>query len=476
MLRYPDTPHREDGIVIIGLGGAGAHILQQFSGSSAENVRMCIISPDERLGRERGNVEFLQLGAAFNHGLGCGGDPEVGRMALEESRAAISELLAEARLLVMVVGLGGGTGSGVAPLLAEMAAEAGVFLVSVVIMPFAGEGRRRRAQAEQALDAVSAHSDIVCCFENDYMEELFNSKDSLQSVYDAANALIAQLTAAIPMMATAPGLLNIGLDELIAALRNNDARCIFGSGSGTGPRRAEEAARAALESPLPAYHQSLRFAHTVIVHIAGGSTMSLAELHTVMDVIRAGLPQGEDAVQLFFGAGVKKRLGDEIRVSLLAGIDAGEFRAAVEAEKAAAACPPPAVEEEDSPEENAEPEEDADSSEAAAEDSAEDDIFGSEPPEEPLPVVPEPEPRAPEAPAPAAPALPPSPRRSTPQQAVFRLDDDSFTPDDDLARFAPASQTGTLPVPPRRHGARDTVDWDTPPALRNNDLRDIFPE
>ncbi|MBR5185153.1 MAG: hypothetical protein IKW19_02530, partial [Akkermansia sp.] len=110
MLPYQTTSRKEDGIVIVGLGGAGASILQRFSGSSAENVRLCIMSLDERLGRECGNVEFVQLGAGLNHGLGSGGDPEVARLAIEESNGQIDALLRGARLLVMVVGLGGGTG------------------------------------------------------------------------------------------------------------------------------------------------------------------------------------------------------------------------------------------------------------------------------------------------------------------------------------------------------------------------------
>ena len=131
MLPYQSISRKEDGIVIVGLGGAGASILQRFSGSSAENVRLCIMSLDERLGRECGNVEFVQLGAGLNHGLGSGGDPEVGRMAIEESAAQVDELLRGSRLLVMVVGLGGGTGSGVAPVLAQKAREKGIEILPI---------------------------------------------------------------------------------------------------------------------------------------------------------------------------------------------------------------------------------------------------------------------------------------------------------------------------------------------------------
>lgn len=418
MLPYQSVSRKEDGIVIVGLGGAGANILQRFRGSSAENVRLCIMSLDERLGREAGNVEFIQLGAGLNHGLGSGGDPEVGRLAVEESREEIAGLLENARLLVMVVGLGGGTGSGVAPLLAEMASKAGVFLVSVLVMPFAFEGRRRREQADRALEKISSVSDLVFCFENDYMEDLFRTRNGAMAVFEEANTILSQATASIPMLANSPGIINIGLDELVTALRNNDSRCIYGTGTGYGPHRAEDAARAALESPLVAFHNALGLAHTVIVHIAGGNNMSLSELRTAMETIRASL--GNDEVNFFFGAAVKPRLGEEIRVSLIASVDAGEFRAAIEAEEveaAAAAELAAAAADEDEAEPEAEEEELPDAEEESfAEDEAEGestDIFADEEEEEEeeVTVPPAPQRYAPAPrPEPVAKPVAPAPR------------------------------------------------------------------
>lgn len=351
MLPYQTSSRKEDGIVIVGLGGAGASILQRFSGSSAENVRLCIMSLDERLGRECGNVEFVQLGAGLNHGLGSGGDPEVARMAIEESGALVDDLLRDSRLLVMVVGLGGGTGSGVAPVLARKAKDAGIFLVSVVVMPFSFEGSRRRKQADAALEEITAISDLVFCFENDYMEDLFRSRTGAQAVFEEANALLSQATASVPLLANSPGIINIGLDELVTALDNNDSRCIYGSGKGFGPKRAEDAARAALESPLVAYHGALKHANTVVVHVAGGNNMSLAELRVAMETVREGL-SGDD-VNIFFGAAVKPRLGEEMRVSIIASVDYHMMQAALlaeaEAEKAAAEAAALVAAEEDEP-------------------------------------------------------------------------------------------------------------------------------
>ncbi len=466
MLPYQTTSRKEDGIVIVGLGGAGASILQRFSGSSAENVRLCIMSLDERLGRECGNVEFVQLGAGLNHGLGSGGDPEVARQAIEESSSQIDALLSGARLLVMVVGLGGGTGSGVAPVLARKASEAGVFLVSVVVMPFSFEGARRRKQADAALEEIASISDIVFCFENDYMEDLFRSRTGAQAVFEEANALLSQATASVPLLANSPGIINIGLDELVTALENNDSRCIYGSGKGYGPNRAEDAARAALESPLVSYHQALKLARTVIVHIAGGNNMSLAELRIAMETVRAEL-SGDD-VNIFFGAAVKPHLGEEIRVSLIASVDAAEMQAAVQADKLAAAelvaeeeeeeeilAPEPEEEElapvepaeeveEDEEEESGEPLLEDDEEEPALQPVAPAPVVEPEPLPSwepvPAPVI-EPEPQLASRPSAAWEPIAPARESKAARQSEFNLDlnfssADDITPADSMDRVA----------------------------------------
>lgn len=466
MLPYQTTSRKEDGIVIVGLGGAGASILQRFSGSSAENVRLCIMSLDERLGRECGNVEFVQLGAGLNHGLGSGGDPEVARQAIEESSSQIDALLSGARLLVMVVGLGGGTGSGVAPVLARKASEAGVFLVSVVVMPFSFEGVRRRKQADAALEEIASISDIVFCFENDYMEDLFRSRTGAQAVFEEANALLSQATASVPLLANSPGIINIGLDELVTALENNDSRCIYGSGKGYGPNRAEDAARAALESPLVSYHQALKLARTVIVHIAGGNNMSLAELRIAMETVRAEL-SGDD-VNIFFGAAVKPHLGEEIRVSLIASVDAAEMQAAVQADKLAAAelvaeeeedeevlAPEPEEEElapvepaeeveEDEEEESGEPLLEDDEEEPALQPVAPAPVADPEPLPSwepvPAPVI-EPEPQPVSRPSAAWEPIAPARETKAARQSEFNLDlnfssADDITPADSMDRVA----------------------------------------
>ncbi len=517
MLPYQNISRKEDGIAIIGLGGAGANILQCFGGSSADNVRLCIMSLDERVGRGCGNVEFIQLGSGLNRGLGSGGDPDVGASAAEESRTRIAELLGSARLLVLVAGLGGGTGSGAAPVLAQMAREAGLFLVSVLVMPFGFEGRRRRAQAEKALEQVASLSDIVFCFENDYMEDLFRNRSGARAVFEEVDRLLAKATASVPTLANSPGLINLGLDELAAALENNDSRCIFGSGSGYGPHRAEDAARAALESPLVSYHGALRFARTVIVHIAGGDTMSLTEIRRCMETVQAAL--ANEDVRLFFGTTVKPKLGDEIRVSLIASVDGEEMKAVVAAEEAQKDAPAPAPEpdlpaeahEEEDTDEPADEAEEADepapaayATEAEGDDDGEGESLFDADEDERLTPLPEGEhdeaerlatinrftaneeepattPYRPETPsrppmqgqlfsqdfAPAA--EPPAPRRSFAPTPAAPPEEE----EDDSPRYSPEAAYN------RMHPLSGDDDIDTPPSLRTrhrspNDLRDML--
>ncbi|MBR1977886.1 MAG: hypothetical protein IJ985_00090 [Akkermansia sp.] len=500
MLPYQTIGKKEEGIAIVGIGGAGANILQCFGSSSADNVRLCTMSLDERVGRACGNVHFLQLGSGMNRGLGSGGDPEVGRMAAQESAVAIREFLQDTRLLVLVAGLGGGTGSGAAPVLADMAREAGMFLVSVVLMPFAFEGHRRREQADRALEEIARLSDIVYCFENDYMEDLFTSRSGARAVFEEVDRLLAKAAASVPMLASSPGMINLGLDELATALQNNDSRCLFGSGQGYGPHRAEDAARAAVESPLVAYHGAIRYARTVIVHVAGGDSMSLTEIRKAVETVRESL--ADEQVDIFFGTTVKPHLGDEMRVTLIASIDAEEFKQAL--------LNPPEPLRVVLPEQE-EPAEEDDAEDTAEEPETDPTVLYEDEPEtvppapyaEPDATVPyEPEPPY-EQPTPPHEAF--APREEPPVwQSTLPLGAQENTPlrqgelmprqsaPEPAEHEHPARvrgffpEDGSMPEAPRMYSP-DAVrrrqnsnaaqdDLDTPPSLRFNDLRDMFPD
>ncbi len=473
MLPYQTISRKEHGISIVGIGGAGAGILQCFAGSSADNVKLYTTSLDERVGRSLGdNVQFIQLGGGLNHGLGSGGDPEVGRRAAEESRAELEAMFENTQLLVMVAGLGGGTGSGAAPVLARMAQEKGVFLVTVLLMPFSFEGKRRRAQAEKALAEISCLTDILFCFENDYMENLFTTNRGARAVFEEVDRLLAKATAAVPMLASSPGLINLGLDELATALENNDSRCLFGSGKGYGAQRAEQAARNALESPLVAYRGSLGYARTVIVHVAGGENMSLHEIRIAVETVKNAL--ADEDVDVFFGTTVKPHLGDEIRVTLIASVNSAEFNAGIakqiEEEKLAAEAaklqPEPLPEEapvappapaEEKPEETSAPEADDDIYAEEPQEDEEKEALDEESVEETSPA------REQEMHQGELMPMPPPPAAK-------------LSADDQMERarrlFAEVDGENAYPSSPR-HQAESDADAST---LRHHDLRSIFPD
>lgn len=324
MLPYQNSSQegRSPRIAIVGLGGAGANILHCFAGQTNAGISLSTMALDERVGRNSGVGSFLQLGETSNHGLGSGGDPEVGAAAAEESEARLREMLQGLDLLVLVTGLGGGTGSGAAPVIARLARESGVFLVVVATLPFSFEGARRRRQAEKAMAQLSISANVLLSFENDHMEELLQRGKGVHDAFAEADQLLAKATAAVPMLASSPGLINLGLDELKQVLRSRNARCIFGSGSARGIDRARRAAERALESPLLAYRRALSHAGAVLVHIAGGESLSLDEIRVAMDVVSAGVSPEAD---IYFGTAVKPRLGDELRITLLSSVDPEEL-------------------------------------------------------------------------------------------------------------------------------------------------------
>lgn len=320
MLPYQSANLEENSrrIAIIGLGGAGANILSCFAGQTNAGIKLCTLSLDERIGRASAAGTFIQLGAASNHGFGSGGDPAIGAQAARESEAAIVEHLKGHDLLVLITGLGGGTGSGAAPIIARLARELGLFLVVVATMPFAFEGRRRRQQAETALRDLEISANVLLCFENDHMSNLIAPNKGVHDAFGEADQLLAKATAAVPMLAASPGLINLGLDELTQALRGKNSRCIFGSGSARGGERALRAAERALESPLLSHSNALSYAETAIVHIAGNETLTIEEIRTAMDAIQAKLRPG---VNILFGAAVKPRLNDELRITILSSVE-----------------------------------------------------------------------------------------------------------------------------------------------------------
>lgn len=311
-------PHSEPiAITIVGIGGAGSNALDRIVLDGADGAEIVAMNTDAQ--SLTGSVARMkvQLGRAATRGLGAGGDPDLGQSAAEEAADEIRKAVEGAGMVFICVGLGGGTGSGAAPLVANVAKDQGALVIVFATMPFAFEGKRRAKQAEDALVALEAAADAVICFENDTMGDAVSPKAGIQQAFAAADETVSQSVRAISQLFARPGILHIGLDDLRAALRTTAAgagRCLFGFGEAGGDNRAYEALSRALKNPLMDRGRMLEDAHNVLVNVTGGPEMTLNEVQILMDEL--GKHTGPQT-QILFGTAVDPKMGERLSVTIL---------------------------------------------------------------------------------------------------------------------------------------------------------------
>jgi len=246
-----------------------------------------------------------------------------------------------ARMVFVCTGLGGGTGSGAAPFVAQVAHESGALVVAFATLPFGFEGKRRTAQAMEALQELQRVADAVVCFENDRLGDIVLPKAGIHQAFAVADATISQSVRAIINVVRRPGLIQIGFDELLAALRSQNSRCLFGFGESDSDNRAHEALALALKNPLMNRGKMLTDAQAVLVQISGGPGMTLTEIEIVMQELNRHV---EDHTQILFGTSVDGKMGNRMSVTLISSLAAGgpttsapPMRTAPERKQAAAA-------------------------------------------------------------------------------------------------------------------------------------------
>ncbi|MGI8819403.1 MAG: cell division protein FtsZ [Chthoniobacterales bacterium] len=310
-------------ITVVGVGGAGSNALDRIVLDGLERAELIVANTDAQSLASSVAARKVQLGRMSTRGLGAGGDPEIGHAAAEEAAEEIRNALAEARMIFICAGLGGGTGSGAAPVIAEMARESGAMVISFATMPFGFEGRRRTQQAEQALQRLQEVSDAVICFENDRMGDIVAPKAGVHQAFAAADVTISQSVRAIVNLMQRPGLIRIGFDDLLSALRSRNGRCLFGYGESDSDNRAHDALTQALKSPLMDRGRLLGDAANVLVHVAGGPGMTLSEVEIMMKEVERHV--GDDT-QILFGTAVDARMGNRMTVTLISSLaaDGGE--------------------------------------------------------------------------------------------------------------------------------------------------------
>jgi cell division protein FtsZ len=312
-------------VKIVGLGGAGASMLDRIALDGMEGAELLAVNTDIRTLSSSVAGEKVQLGRNLTKGLGTGGDPALGQQAMQEAESEVRDALRDHRIVFICVGLGGGTGSGAAPLVTRIAREQGAFVVVFATMPFVFEGERRRQQAEEALNQLAVLSNALVTFDNGRMGELVLAKQGIHEAFAAGDRMISESIKAVTRLVVRPGLINVGLDELMSALRTSRSRCLFGSGLARGKDRSHQALKNALNSPLLDQGSLLRDAETVLVHICGGEDMTLYEIELLMEKLGKHV---SSKAHILFGAAVDPALGDGLTVTLISSLPENKLHAA----------------------------------------------------------------------------------------------------------------------------------------------------
>jgi cell division protein FtsZ len=334
----PEKAGEEIPIKIVGVGGAGSNVLDRIVLDGLNKADLIAINTDVQSLASSVAAHKVQLGRTVTRGLGAGGDPELGYNAAYESAEEIRRALADARMIFVCTGLGGGTGSGAAPAVAQVARELGSLVVVFATLPFAFEGKRRIAQAQEALAKLREQADAVICFENDRMGDMVAPKAGIHQAFAVADVTISQSVRSIVNVIQRPGLIQIGFDDLLSALRSPSGRCLFGFGESDSDNRAHDALTQALKNPLMDRGRMLADASHVLVQVAGGPAMTLSEVEILMQELGRHI---NDQTQILFGTSVDGRMGNRLSVTLISSLATGEESATALAKRPSFVAPEP---------------------------------------------------------------------------------------------------------------------------------------
>mmetsp|Transcript_12712 Transcript_12712/g.23827 ORF Transcript_12712/g.23827 Transcript_12712/m.23827 type:complete len:495 (-) Transcript_12712:2369-3853(-) len=301
-------------IKVVGVGGGGCNAVDRMLDTRVGGVDFWAINTDaQALGRSKAKgAKVLNIGSTATRGLGAGGNPEVGRMAAEESRREIAAVVEGCDLCFVTSGMGGGTGSGAAPVVAEVAKEAGALTIGIVTKPFRFEGKRRMTQAVQAIKRLKEHVDTVIIVSNDRLLDIIPDDTPMNRAFAVADDILRQGVVGISDIIIKPGLINVDFAD-VRSVMSNAGTALMGIGIGSGKTGAEDAAGAAISSPL--LDSTIDNARGVVFNISGGSDLSLADVNRAARLIYDSVD--EDA-NVIFGALIDESLGDSISITVLA--------------------------------------------------------------------------------------------------------------------------------------------------------------
>lgn len=306
-------------IKVIGVGGGGSNAVEHMVREQIEGVEFFAINTDAQALRKSTVGQTIQIGNAITKGLGAGANPEVGRTSAEEDREALKTTLEGADMVFIAAGMGGGTGTGAAPVVAEVAKELGILTVAVVTKPFNFEGKKRMAFAEQGIAELSKHVDSLITIPNDKLLKVLGKGISLLNAFGAANDVLKGAVQGIAELITRPGLMNVDFAD-VRTVMSEMGYAMMGSGKAQGEDRAEKASETAISSPL-LEDIDLSGARGVLVNITAGFDLRLDEFETVGNTVRAF---ASDNATMVIGTSLDPNMNDELSVTVVAtgiGID-----------------------------------------------------------------------------------------------------------------------------------------------------------
>ena len=299
-------------IKVIGVGGAGNNAVNRMIEAGIRNVEFIAVNTDRQTLNESKANSKIQIGEKLTRGLGAGANPDIGAQAAEESRAEIAEVLKGADMVFVTAGMGGGTGTGAAPIVAATAKELGILTIGVVTKSFTFEGKKRLAQAERGVASLKGKVDTLVVIANDKLLQVIDRKTSMIEAFRMADDVLRQGVQGISDLISVPGVINLDFAD-VRTIMLNQGMAHMGIGSASGENRAEDAAKQAIQSPL--LETSIEGARGIIINITGGSDMGLHEANTAAELIQRS---ADPEANIIFGTVIDDSMGDEIQITVIA--------------------------------------------------------------------------------------------------------------------------------------------------------------
>ncbi|EDM97951.1 MAG: cell division protein FtsZ [Pseudoflavonifractor capillosus] len=299
-------------IKVIGVGGGGNNVVNRMVKSGMKGVDFIAVNTDKQALTMSSATYKIQIGEKLTGGQGAGSDPEVGRKSAEESRSQISKALEDADMVFITAGMGGGTGTGAAPIVADIAKEMGILTVGVVTKPFKFEGRRRMMQAEKGIEELRTRVDSLVIIPNERLKYATDQKITFANAFEIADDVLRQAVQSISDLISNTGFINLDFADVTAVMQNA-GMAHMGVGRAAGKNKAEEAAKMAISSPL--LETSINGAKGVLVNVTGSMDIGLEEVETAANLVQEA---AHEEANIIFGAAFDDTLDDEIRVTVIA--------------------------------------------------------------------------------------------------------------------------------------------------------------